>query len=137
MPRSNPYAKYEDVKFSTSNKGNLILLLYDGTIRFLEEAKKRMEVNDYSGKGLYLDRAFSAINELRTSLNFEADQKLADSLNQLYFFMTKQLSKATIDNDTKALDLVIELLRGLRVAWAVAVKKESANPSIKPANVSA
>lgn len=137
MPRSNPYAKYEDVKFSTSHKGTLVLLLYDGTIRFLEEAKKRMEIRDYSGKGLYLDRAFSTINELRTSLNFEADQKLADSLNQLYFFMTKQLSKATLDNNTKSLEVVIELLRGLRGAWGEAVKKESANPSVKPANVSA
>ena len=137
MPKSNPYAKYEGVKFSTSNKGNLVLMLYDGSIRFLEEAQKRMISKDFSGKGLYLDRAFSAINELRVSLNFEADPKLADALNQLYFFMTKQLSKATIENDVEAVDAVIYLLQGLRETWGEVVKKESANPAIRPANVSA
>jgi flagellar secretion chaperone FliS len=125
MTAPNPYARYQDTKFSTTNKGALIVMLYDGAIRFLEEAKNRMKVKDFGGKGYYIDKAYGAINELRASLNFNADKKLADSLNQLYFFMTKQLSKATLDNDTKAVDIVIDLLKGLKEAWEQAVKKEN------------
>jgi len=125
MTAPNPYAKYQDTRFSTTNKGALILLMYDGTIRFLEEAKKRMKAKDYAGKGLYIDRAYSAIIELRSSLKFDADKKLSDSLNQLYFFMSKQLSKASLDNDVKSVEVVIDLLKGLREAWEQAIKKES------------
>jgi flagellar protein FliS len=127
MPTPNPYSKYPDVRFSTINKGNLVVMLYEGAIRFLEEAKNRMRVRDFAGKGMYIDRAFGAINELRGSLNFEAHEKLADSLNQLYFFMTKQISKASLSNDSKHLEIVIELLKGLKEAWEQAVKKENAN----------
>lgn len=127
MPAPNPYARYQDTRFATTNKGTLIILLYDGTINFLVEAKKRMKNKDFAGKGVYIDRAYSAINELRSSLNFNADQKLSDSLNQLYFFMTKQLSKATLDNDTQAVDIVIDLLKGLRDAWEQAARKENSS----------
>jgi len=112
-------------------------MLYDAAIRFLEEAKKKMSAKDFSGRGLYLDRAFSAINELRTSLNFEHNRHLADSLNQLYFFMTKQLSNATLKNDIKSIDVVIGLLRGLRLAWEEALKKETAAKAVKVAGFSA
>ena len=125
MPSPNPYSKYLNVRFSTVTKGNLVLLMYDGAINFLEEAKSRMIERDYSGKGIYLDRAFGVINELRTSLNFEVSQKLADSLNQLYFYMTKLLSKATLDNDVKAVETVLELLKGLRESWQQAAKETS------------
>ncbi len=125
MPNPSPYSKYQDVRFSTTNKGSLILMMYDGAIRFIEEAKKRMAIKDFAGKGYYIDRAFETINELRTSLNFDANEKLANSLNQLYFFMTKQLSKATLENDQQALETVINLLAGLREAWEQAIKKES------------
>ena len=124
MPQPNPYSKYQDVRFSTTNKGSLILMMYDGAIRFLEEAKKKMAVKDFSGRGLYIDRAFSALNELRTSLQFEHDEKLADSLNQLYFFMTKQLSQASLKNDIRSVETIIDLLKGLRGAWKEAAEKE-------------
>jgi len=137
MPQPNPYSKYQDVRLSTTHKGNLILMMYDGAIRFLEEAKKKMAARDFSGRGLYIDRAFSAINELRTSLNFEHNKQLADSLNQLYFFMTKQLSNATLKNDIKSIDVVIELLRGLRLAWEEALKKETAAKAVSVAGFSA
>lgn len=133
MPAENPYSKYQDVSLSTVHRGKLLLMVYDGAINFLREAKKRMEAKDFSGKGLFIDRAFGAINELRTTLNFESNHKLADSLNQLYSFMTRQLSQATLKNDTKSIDTVITLLSQLRETWVEAVKEDSGKA--KPANM--
>jgi flagellar protein FliS len=130
MPAPNPYAKYQDIRLSTVNKGNLVLVLYDGAIKFLEEAKSRMQTKDFAGKGLYLDRAFGAINELRSSLRYDYDKKLAESLNQLYYFMTKQLSLASIKNDVHCIETVIRLLKGLKEAWEEATRKENSNKTI-------
>ncbi|NQS97827.1 MAG: flagellar export chaperone FliS [candidate division Zixibacteria bacterium] len=125
MAITNPYVEYQNVRYSTVSRGNLLLIVYDGAVNFLEEAKNRMIIKDFSGRGLYIDRAFGAINEMRNSLNYEVDDKLAGSLNQLYFFMTKQLSRASLENDVEAVEIVIALLKGLREVWKEAVKKDS------------
>lgn len=133
MPAPNPYSKYQNIRVSTVSRGELLVMVYDAAIRYLEEAKNKMIERDFSGKGLYIDRAFSALNELRKSLNFEVDKKLADSLNQLYFFMSKQISKASLDNDTHYIDNVIGLLSGLRNTWKQAAEKEkNAKPADSP-----
>jgi flagellar protein FliS len=131
MALANPYSKYQNVKVSTVNRGTLLVMVYDAAIRYLEEAKVKMVERDFSGKGLCIDRAFEALNELRKSLNFEASMELASSLNQLYFFMNKRLSQATLTNDTAAIDDILRLLRGLREAWKEAADKE--NPGMKKA----
>jgi flagellar protein FliS len=127
----NPYAKYQNIKVSTVNRGPLLLMVYDAAIRYLDEARSCMSKQDFSGKGIYLDRAFAAINELRVSLNYDHDPKLASALNQLYFFMTKQLSKATLKNDQKSVQVVIDLLKGLRLAWEQAVNEEKPKSEVK------
>ena len=131
MALANPYSRYQNVKVSTVNRGTLLVMVYDAAIRYLEEAKVKMIERDFSSKGLYIDRAFEALNELRKSLNFEASMELASSLNQLYFFMNKRLSHATLTNDTTAIDDILRLLRGLREAWKEAADKE--NPGMKKA----
>jgi flagellar protein FliS len=113
----NPYTEYEAVQFNTAGQPQLILMTYDGAIRFTKEAKKRILAKDISGKGLCIDRAFAAIAELRNSLNLGEGRDVAQSLNNLYYYLTKQLSRANLDNDTEPLDVVIEILIGLREAW--------------------
>ena len=136
MPSPNPYARYQNARVSTVNRGELLLMVYDACIRCLKEAKNKMIERDFSGKGLYIDRAYSALNELRKSLNFDADPKLADSLNQLYFFMSKQITKSSLENDPHPLDEVVKLLQGLREAWAEAAKAESNTAPSAGANLS-
>lgn len=114
---TNPYAKYKAVQFDTASQPQLILMTYDGAIRFAKEAKKRILAKDVSGKGLCIDRAFAAVAELRNSLNLGEGRDVAQSLNNLYYYLTKQLSKANLENATEPLDVVIEILTGLRDAW--------------------
>ena len=125
MTQMNPYAKLKNARLATVNRGKMIILVYEAAIQYVEEVKSCMKKKDFSGKGIYLDKAFSAINELRVSLSYEHDPKLAGSLNQLYFYMTKQLSKATLENKTQPLDIVAELLRGLKQSWEKAASEES------------
>lgn len=126
MAQMNPYAKLKNARVAGVNRGKMIVLVYDAAIQYIEEVKSCISKKDFSGKGIYLDKAFSAINELRVSLSYEHDEKLAGSLNQLYFYMTKQLSKATLENDSAPLNIVVELLRGLKESWQQAASDDSA-----------
>ena len=125
MPQMNPYAKLKNARVATVNRGKMIVLVYDAAIQYVEEVKSCMQKNDYSGKGIYLDKAFSAINELRVCLSYDHDSKLASSLNQLYFYMTRQLSKATLENKTEPLEIVADLLKGLKTSWEKAASEDS------------
>jgi len=134
MAQTNPYTNYRNARVSTINRGDMVVLVYDAAIKYLEEVKICMQKKDYNGKGMYMDRAFAAINELRTSLSFDYDRKIAESLSQLYFFMTKQMSNATLKNDIKSVDVVIDILKGLKEAWEQAAKNEkSQKPVTAPA----
>ncbi|HID96227.1 MAG TPA: flagellar export chaperone FliS [Candidatus Latescibacteria bacterium] len=117
MASNNPYSRYQQIQVGTASQGSLILMVYDGAIRFSRQAKERMEAGDFEGKGIYINKAYSAISELRKSLNLEAGEEIAFSLERLYSFMGRQLTQANIRNDSRPIDLVIALLSDLREAW--------------------
>jgi len=117
MALNNPFAQYRQVQVGTANQAKLILLVYEGAIRFSQQAKEKIEAGDLESKGFYINKAYSAISELRKSLNFEAGKEIAASLERLYLFMGRQLIMANIKNEPKLIELVINLLVQLRDAW--------------------
>lgn len=117
MAPNNPFAQYRQVQVGTANQGNLILLVYEGAIRFSQQAKEKMKAEDIEGKGFYINKAYSAISELRKSLDFDTGEEIAASLEKLYLFMGRQLIQANIKNDPRLIESVISLLAQLRDAW--------------------
>lgn len=98
----------------TADQGKLIVMLYDGAIGYLEQAK-----GDLGGKG-YSDLLFKAqdvITELMCSLNFEAGD-IAKSLYNLYDYINRRITQANIEKDPQPIEEVIGYLRELRGAWA-------------------
>ena len=76
---------YIQTKVGTTDQGQLLLLLYDGALRFLQQAREKMLAKDYAGKGVYISKALDIIGELSSSLNMEKGGELATNLNNLYF----------------------------------------------------
>jgi len=102
---------------NTADQGKLILMMYDGAIRFVEIAKTKLTENDVAGKGIYISKAEAVISELMASLNMESGGEVALSLEKLYVFMNKQLRIANVNKDTKPLDVVLNILNELKEAW--------------------
>ena len=109
--------QYVTTQVGTADRIQLVIMLYDGAISFLGQAKEKMAARDAAGKGLLIGRALDIIAELNASLNFQAGQQLATNLFHLYNFMTGHLTKANQNWDLAALDEVVAMLIQLREAW--------------------
>ncbi|OHB81728.1 MAG: flagellar export chaperone FliS [Planctomycetes bacterium RBG_19FT_COMBO_48_8] len=110
-------AAYKDNAVTTQSKGRLIVLLYDGAIKFMKLAIKELEVNNYEAKGQYIIKAQNIINELNAVLDINAGGEIATNLRKLYCFMINRLSEANIKRDPKMIREVIELMEELNQSW--------------------
>ncbi|MGK7345115.1 MAG: flagellar export chaperone FliS [Candidatus Nitrospinota bacterium M3_3B_026] len=116
---------YQANQVNTVNKSKLIVLMYDGAIRFIAEAKQRMDTGDAAGQGLYISKAQKIISELAASLDKTRGGDVADSLDRLYTDINRNLTQANIDRDKDLLDTALDTLRNVKQAWEQAI--ESAN----------
>ena len=110
-------SEYRKVEVNTSDRVKVISMLYDGSINFIKVARKRMELGDIAGKGLYIGKASSVVGELLSSLNMEEGGEIAKNLSRLYDFVMDRLINANMKNDQKALDEAENVLDVLRSAW--------------------
>lgn len=117
---------YIQTQFSTVGQGELLLMLYDGALRFLAQAREKMLCRDYAAKGVLISRALDVINELDSSLNQQLGGELAKNLHQLYFMCSTKLLQANLRMDTELLDSAVEILTGLRNAYAQIMGKPEA-----------
>lgn len=113
----NGVAVYKDAGVTTQSKGRLIVLLYDGAIKFMKLAIKELEAGNYEAKGQYITRAQDIINELNAVLDTEAGGEVAANLCKLYCFMNNRLSKANIKRDPQMIREVITLMEELSQGW--------------------
>jgi len=115
---ANPARAYLATQVETTTQGELLIMLYEAAIKFLKRAKIEIDNKDYAKKGIYISKAMAIIHELSECLNKEKGGEITPKLSQLYMFCTTQLVKANIRLNNKRIDEVINILDGLRSAYA-------------------
>lgn len=120
---------YFQTQVKTTTQGDLLIMLYDGAIKFLNQAKVKMVEKDYAQKGILISKAIDVIAELDGSLNSEKGGEVAQNLHNLYFFCNTRLLKANLEMNTEIVDEIIRILEGLREAFNQ-IKHEA--PTITP-----
>ncbi len=110
-------ATYQDNAVSTQSQGRLIVMLYDGAIKFMKLAIIEMEKENYEAKGRYINKALNIINELNVVLDMDAGGEIASNLRKLYIFMSNHLSQANIKCDPQMVREVIKLMEELNLGW--------------------
>jgi flagellar secretion chaperone FliS len=113
----NGIGAYQDTAVTTQNRGRLVVLLYEGAIKFLRLAIKEIEAQNWAEKGKYIVRAIDIINELNNELNVEEGGEIAQNLRRLYAFMVRHLGQANIKQDAKMVQEVITILDELNQGW--------------------
>lgn len=108
---------YRQTQVSTVDKGRLIVLLYEGAIKFLRDAIKAQEQGDIPAKAGFINRALDIVSELSQSLNMQEGGDIAANLKRIYLFWTDHLLKAKVGRDSKAMEDVIEMMNSLIEAW--------------------
>lgn len=117
-------AAYRKVQVHTSQSSKILLMLYDGAIRLLTQAREAMQVKNFAEKGGCITKAYAIILELQMTLNPKHSEELCTNLSSLYQFMMDRLTQANIDNNPAEIDRVLDLLTTLREGWQEAATKQ-------------
>ena len=113
----NGLGAYQETSVLTQDKGKLIVMLYNGAIKFLKLSQKEIEESNYESKNTYINKAWDIINELNVSLDMEAGGEISVNLRKLYCFMLTHISSANFNNDTNTIQEVIDMLSELKEGW--------------------
>src|SRR5258708_40317973 len=118
MPAINPWKSYHQTATLTAPPGQIILMLYDGAMRFLERALLGFEQKDPAQFNMTvnnnLQRAHEIIRELDYSLNLEQGGELAATLHRLYEYFEGRIHTSNLKKQPTGIQEVIDHLNVLR-----------------------
>ena len=119
--RPSSLAAYQSVAthggVAASDPHRLIVMLMDGAMERLAQARGCMANNAIADKNQLISAAIAIIDELRVSLDLKNGGAIAANLDDLYDYMCRQLVKANLNNRVEILDEVSHLLGEIRSAW--------------------
>jgi flagellar protein FliS len=113
----NAATTYTQMAVTTQNPGRLIVMLYDGAIRFLKQARIHIQNRNYPQKYTALVRAQDIVFELNASLNMELGGEITKHLRSIYTYVWANLNRVNTKNDIELLDRLIGILEDLAGAW--------------------
>ena len=122
MNHRHPANSYRSASLETASPGKLILMLYDGALRFTAGALQGFELADRISSCEEVNnnviRAQNIIVELQSCLNPEAEGEFPLTMQRLYDFSYQQLQEANLNKDPEPLHVVERILKDIREAWA-------------------
>ena len=126
MPPANPWMSYRQVATRTAPPGQLVLMLYEGAIRFLDRALLGFGLDDPAESNEAISnnllRAQEIIHELNLSLNTQAGGEVAANLRRLYEYFDRRLLESNLKKEPEGIQEVSRHLAVLRDAWATMLR---------------
>jgi flagellar protein FliS len=116
MPRGA--AAYRRIEAESRSPLELVVMLYDGALRFLNEAQQANLRQDLIRRGRAVSRTMAIVAELQNTLNVKEGGAVGKELDRLYTYVNARLAAVGASGDAAALDEVAKLLLPLRDAWA-------------------
>lgn len=113
-------------RISQSNRGALVVVVYDIIFAYMKDAEDAFSRDDYEGFKEGLAKAGKGVDELMRSLDFQYE--ISKNLYSLYVFVKETLAKAVIKKSAKGLSDVKEVLMNLYTAFVEAAKQDQSNP---------
>jgi flagellar protein FliS len=123
----NGYGSYERTSVETADPRAVIVLLYEGAIKFLLQAESALERKEKMEMSRLLNRTLKIITHLNVALDYERGGEVAVNLYRLYCYMRDCLLEANIRCDKSKIEEAINLFKTLLEAWRIlAVDPEAA-----------
>lgn len=134
--RTSPWQSYRQIATQTASPGQLVLMLFDGAIRFLERSlvgftyEDPLEFNQTISNNIL--RAQQIINELNCSLNMQDGGEFSLTMRRLYNYMDWRLTESNHQKSEEGIREVVKRLTVLREAWSQMLEQQgqTANSSM-------
>jgi len=112
---NNPYNAYQQNSVIQSTPGELTLMLYNGCLKFLNQAKKGIERKDNELKNINIQKVQNILRELMVTLDMSIP--ISESIQALYEYMINRLVEANIQNDSTVIDEIATYITDFRDTW--------------------
>ena len=123
----SPYQAYQKNSVQTATPGQLVIMLYDGAIKFTKAGMEGIRHKQYAVANQNLKKAQSIVHELIASLNQEV--AISKDLLRIYEYMLYCLIEANIKKEPRHAEEVLNHLQDLREAWKQVIKQGHASAS--------
>ena len=110
MATASTAQRYQQTQLATADRGRLLLLMFEGGLKFLAQARAGLEAGDLTRFGYQLGRAQAVIAELMHTLDHKAGGEIATNLEHLYQFMLEHLVEANRCKSVRHVEQVSRLL---------------------------
>lgn len=120
---SNPYQKYKTTSVQSASREKILLMLYEGAIKFTKLAIKACEEKKIADRGYNIGRAYDIIMELNNTLDHKVGGEIAMRLEQLYMYITDEYTKANISGKPEHLQNALKVIENLYKGWVGAIEK--------------
>jgi flagellar secretion chaperone FliS len=115
MAINNPYTAYQNNSVNTASPGELTLMLYNGSLKFIHIAKKAIEDKNIELKNNNIQKAQAIVSELMVTLN--TDLEISQNMMSLYDYINRRLTEANVKNDAVVLEEVEGMIIEFRDTW--------------------
>jgi flagellar protein FliS len=119
---------YRRTEAQSASPMQLVVMLYDGAVRFLSEARAADARGDLRARAQALSRVSAIVAECHGTLDLERGGDVAQELDRLYSYISARLLDVTVKRDAAAIAEVYKLMSTLRDAWAEAAVQTAALP---------
>jgi len=113
---------YKAQSVQTASPGKLVLMLFDGCLRFTLAAKKAFDEEEFTKRNEDINnnliRAQNIVTELQSSLDMSVPGDLPGTLFRLYDFVMHKLQQANLKKDPEPIAEAEKIINELRDAWA-------------------
>lgn len=117
----NPANVYRRVSIQTSDPRELVVMLYDGFLKFAHRAMASLQRGDRLDATRAVGRSLDILNELLDTLDHGPAPEISASLESLYVYIGDRLLHVSSRQDSEALEEVISLMSELRQGWSEAL----------------
>lgn len=117
---------YRRTNVHTRSPLELVVMLYDGTLQSLGEARDAMARKDVGARTRAISRALAILTELQGTLNMKEGGAIAEELDRLYAFAISRLVDVTTKRDASAIDEIVRVLTPLRDGWSQIAQQAAA-----------
>jgi flagellar protein FliS len=129
--------QYQNNQVLTAAPDQILIMLFDGAIRFVNQAKQAIEDGRIADKAQAITKAVAIVTEFSNTLDREVGGEIAEDLSRLYDFMIREMTTFNLKNNAEKLGPVVNILLELREAFAEAAiinrrETQTAKPMPKP-----
>lgn len=121
------------LRITQANKTGLIVILYDMTLTFLEDAAQAFDAGEKQKFKESIKKAQNCLDELIASLDLKYE--IALSLHSLYYFYKRQLASAAIQEKKELMESVVNMLKELKQSYEQVASQDTSAPLVENAQV--